>query len=166
LSAAGPGRRWGVRLLLCALMAATIGCDRATKELARRELRGAPARSYLGDTVRLTYTENTGGFLGLGRGLPDPLRTWLLTVGAAAALLALLWLTRRVRLGALGGVGLCLIAAGGASNLLDRARQGAVVDFLNVGLGPLRTGIFNVADAAITAGVLLVIAATRPRPSS
>ena len=54
-------------------------------------------------------------------------------------------------------VGLSLFVAGGASNWIDRVIRGSVVDFINVGIGPLRTGIFNVADVAIMlgAGVLL-----------
>jgi signal peptidase II len=46
---------------------------------------------------------------------------------------------------------------GGASNLIDRAARGHVVDFLNVGLGSLRTGIFNVADIAVLLGALLIV---------
>ena len=42
--------------------------------------------------------------------------------------------------------------AGGASNLADRIIYGMVIDFMNVGIGPLRTGIFNVADMAIMLG--------------
>jgi signal peptidase II len=49
-------------------------------------------------------------------------------------------------------VGVSPSLAGGASNWLDRAATGRVVDFMNVGLGPLRTGIFNVADVAIMCG--------------
>ncbi len=146
------------RLALLALIVSTIGCDRLTKRLATAELRHAPARSFLGDTVRLTYAENEGAFLGLGSSLPPALRFWLLSAGSAAALVGLLWLPR-TRLGLAGRMGLSLVLAGGASNLWDRAREGAVVDFLNLGVGPLRTGIFNVADVAITAGVLLVLLA-------
>jgi signal peptidase II len=55
-------------------------------------------------------------------------------------------------------LGLAFLWAGGVSNLADRvARGGRVVDFLNVGVGPLRTGIFNVADMAIMLGVALVL---------
>jgi signal peptidase II len=49
------------------------------------------------------------------------------------------------------------VVAGGASNWIDRLAFGRVVDFMNVGLGPLRTGIFNVADVAIMVGVGLLI---------
>jgi signal peptidase II len=45
-----------------------------------------------------------------------------------------------------------LFIAGGTSNLLDRITYGMVIDFMNVGIGPLRTGIFNVADMAIMLG--------------
>jgi len=49
------------------------------------------------------------------------------------------------------------VCGGGLSNLVDRiAYDGHVVDFLNIGIGSLRTGIFNVADMAITAGALLL----------
>jgi signal peptidase II len=62
---------------------------------------------------------------------------------------------RRIRQ-SLPTLGLVLFVAGGASNLIDRILQGRVVDFLNVGVGTLRTGVFNVADVAIMAGAALV----------
>ena len=51
-----------------------------------------------------------------------------------------------------------LFVAGGMSNLIDRVAMGSVIDFMNVGIGSFRTGIFNVADGAIMAGVALLIA--------
>jgi len=56
-------------------------------------------------------------------------------------------------------LGVALIVAGGASNWIDRLVIGSVVDFLNVGIGPVRTGIFNVADVAIMLGVMLIVLA-------
>jgi signal peptidase II len=51
-------------------------------------------------------------------------------------------------------VSYALIASGGGSNWIDRARfGGSVVDFMNMGIGPVRTGVFNVADIAIMAGI-------------
>jgi signal peptidase II len=59
--------------------------------------------------------------------------------------------------------GYALIAAGGLSNWVDRARfDGKVVDFMNMGLGPVRTGIFNVADLQILVGIALVLLAGKP----
>ena len=55
-----------------------------------------------------------------------------------------------------------IFLAGGASNLIDRFTHGGyVVDFINLGIGSLRTGIFNVADIAITLGVLILLAHNR-----
>jgi len=69
-------------------------------------------------------------------------------------------------------VALALLAGGGTSNLLDRLLyDGRVTDFLNVGIGSLRTGIFNLADMAIMAGALLLVlkkraSAAGPSPPS
>ena len=148
-----------------ALVLATLGCDHATKRAAAAALKGEPARSFLGGTVRLQYAENAGAFLGLGAGLPEPARLAVFTLGNAALLLALaalLW--RTARLGRRELLALGLLLAGGLSNLVDRlSGGGVVVDFLNLGVGGLRTGVFNVADVAITAGALLLaFSALRP----
>ena len=63
----------------------------------------------------------------------------------------------RFRLSGPALVGLALYFAGGASNLVDRVMHGSVIDFMNVGVGPLRTGIFNVADMAILLGVAIFV---------
>jgi signal peptidase II len=71
-----------------------------------------------------------------------------------AALLAYLFISKPQN--PIVGVSVALIVGGGVSNLIDRMRYGGyVVDFLNVGIGPVRTGIFNVADMAIMVGVVL-----------
>jgi signal peptidase II len=62
---------------------------------------------------------------------------------------------------------LALFVAGGASNWIDRVTRGSVVDFLNVGVGPLRTGVLNVADVAIMLGAgVIVIATFGKKPAS
>jgi signal peptidase II len=145
------------RIALLAVLLATIGCDRVTKHVATTTLAGTPARSYLADTVRLTYSENTGGFLGLGAGLPPAVRTALFSVGTGIALAALAFAALRRRWGGLPLLGLTLFVAGGISNWIDRVAHGGVVDFLNLGIGPVRTGIFNVADVAIMAGAAIFL---------
>jgi signal peptidase II len=149
--------RIGVRLVLLVAIAGTIGCDRATKYIAASTLLGTPGRSFLADTVRLEYVENSGGFLSLGAQLPPPLRTGVFTVGTGLALLALVGAAIRFRWSGWPLLGLSLFVAGGASNWVDRVARGSVIDFINVGVGPLRTGIFNVADVAIMLGVAIVI---------
>ena len=151
--------------LAIVVLASCIGCDQATKRIATETLRDAPRQSYLGDTMRLEYALNPGGFLGLGGRLPDSARYWvfialnsLLMLGVAGVLI-LRWEMQLVAF-----VSLAFILAGGIGNLIDRATQnGLVTDFLNVGIGPLRSGIFNVADMAVTFGAIALIVATRGR---
>jgi signal peptidase II len=130
-----------------------------TKEIASTTLKNVPTKSYFYDTFRLQYVENEGAFLGLGKSLDRGSRFWVFTVGSASLILLVsfwLWRQQSHRVG--DTLGLSLIVAGGASNLLDRVFfEGRVVDFLNVGVGPIRTGIFNVADVAIMAGVAALL---------
>jgi signal peptidase II len=140
------------RIALVVMVLATIGCDRVTKHAAASMLAGTPVRSYLADTVRLAYVENPAGFLSLGTGLPPAARMAIFTVATGFMLLALAVIAIRRRWDGWPILGLSLFVAGGASNWIDRVMRGSVVDFLNVGVGPVRTGVFNVADVAILVG--------------
>jgi signal peptidase II len=131
---------------------ATIGCDRVTKHVATTILADAPGRSYLGDTVWVGYAENQGGFLSVGATWPPAMRTTIFTIVTCVLLVLLTVVAIRRRLDGWRALGLALFVAGGASNWIDRLTEGRVVDFLNVGIGPIRTGIFNVADVAIIIG--------------
>ncbi|HEY9518344.1 MAG TPA: signal peptidase II, partial [Gemmatimonadales bacterium] len=62
-------------------------------------------------------------------------------------------------------LGLYLILGAGLSNLWDRLLRGRVIDFLNVGIGPLRTGIFNLADVALMLGLVLILLGHRRKSS-
>jgi signal peptidase II len=136
-----------------------IGCDQSSKFLAVKYLQPEGRISYVYDTVRLQYIENTGAFLSLGDTLSKSSRFWLFTVVVFLLLVALIAYAYtisfryRVKIGALA-----LIAGGGISNLIDRLiNNGAVVDFLNIGIGTLRTGIFNIADFLILVGIALIL---------
>jgi signal peptidase II len=161
-----PLSRWG---LVALVLTSSVACDRVTKQLAEDRLRGAGRLSMAADTLRVEYVENRGAFLSLGADLPAPARRALLVAGVAAivgaVLAAALFGRPRARLEV---IALALIAGGGLGNLWDRlARGGAVVDFLNLGIGPLRTGIFNVADLALMAGIAaLALAQGRVRPKA
>lgn len=118
----------------------------------------------MGDTVRLQLAYNSGAFLSVGSSLPEVWRQGLFVGGVGALLLGVLAyavLSKRVHRTVV--LALSLLFAGGISNLLDRlAYSGYVVDFINVGIGPLRTGIFNVADIAIMVGVFIFLVAKLP----
>jgi signal peptidase II len=138
---------------------ASMAVDQATKWLAKTYLAPDGFFSFAGDTIRLQYAENTGAFLSLGSSLPDPWRHIVFTVLVGiflGALLAYLFFSRALPRNY--AACLSLLCGGGLSNLIDRvAYDGRVVDFLNVGIGPLRTGIFNVADMAITTGAIFLL---------
>ena len=144
-------------LLVLAILFSCIGCDQATKSVAKAYLSETHAVVLLGDTVRLQVAKNYGAFLSLGSSFGEQSRGMLLSVVVGlvlAALLAYLFISKPQN--PVVGVSIALIVGGGVSNLIDRLRYGGyVVDFLNVGIGPVRTGIFNVADMAIMAGVVL-----------
>ena len=158
--------RWRTAAL-CLVMLSCISCDQATKALARDGLVGKTI-SFLGDAVRLEYAENTGAFLSLGASLPSRTRTLLFVGGTSLIVMGLLVALARQRQGSMtGALGLALLTAGAVGNLIDRvAYGGVVVDFVSLGLGPFRTGIFNLADVAITLGVVLVALQTRSGTSS
>jgi signal peptidase II len=158
-------RKWAAQLTLLSMVILTIGCDQVSKRVASLHLVDTPGKSYLGDALRLEYAENRGAFLSLGADLPSWARTALFTVGTSFVLtgcLVSLFIRRWPRLAV---VGICLYFAGGASNLADRLADGHVIDFLNIGVGPLRTGIFNVADMAVLAGVALFLIGQRTSAS-
>ena len=119
--------------------------DQYTKYLARSLRRAID----LGPLM-LTYTENRGAFLSLGANLPADVRAWLFNGVVAVGLTVLAVYVYRHP-----DVPLALVLSGGIGNLIDRLRFGGrVSDFLYLHAGPLHTGVFNVADMAITAGVV------------
>ena len=142
-------------VLLCLLLAATAGCDRVTKHYAVTTLAGMPDQSFLGGTVRLGYYENAGGFLSAGAGWRPETRAVVFQIANGVFLFGILIMAVRYQWSRLAAAGLVLFVAGGISNLIDRIAMGTVIDFLNVGIGPFRTGIFNVADVAIMLGLAL-----------
>jgi signal peptidase II len=140
------------------IIAATFALDQASKALARGHLVEGRQVSFLGDVFRLELARNAGAFLSLGANLPPGLRGALLTWGVLILAAGAAWVALFHRSSLAGSAGAALVAGGGFGNLWDRLMDnGLVTDFMNLGLGALRTGIFNVADLAIVAGVSLLI---------
>ena len=105
------------RLALVLLALTTIGCDHVTKHAASSFLAGMPARTYLGDTVRLAYAENVGGFLSLGSTLPSAVRIAVFTAGTGLCLMLLVVVLVKWERGVVSALSLTLFAAGGAIEL-------------------------------------------------
>ena len=147
--------------LLFTVAAGVVALDFWTKRWATRVLENAPPMPVVGDLVRFTYARNSGVAFGIGAGLPFPY--YLFSLAAIAAILTL-FLRRRVQ----GGgrrLALALILGGAVGNLLDRFTSGEVVDFIEIGWRQWRWPVFNVADSAVSIGVVL-FALTWPRHDS
>lgn len=158
-------RRLRLAVLLLALTC-TVGCDQVTKHVARVRLREGLIVALPGGLGELWLAENPGAFLSLGAALPPAVRTGVFTIGTGAGLIALaIYLVARARWSRWTFFGLASVTAGGVSNLIDRVTQaGLVTDFITLRLGPLHTGVFNVADMMVMAGMgLLVLAQWQAR---
>ena len=105
----------------------------------------------------LSYVENHGVSLGLFTASSDAQRWLLVALTAAIAAGVAFWIAREKNRWDVVALGLVL--GGALGNILDRTRFGYVVDFLDLHFGEFRPFmVFNVADAAITIGVVLLLA--------
>jgi signal peptidase II len=144
--------------VLVGIAGAVLALDYWTKQWATRTLAGAAPVEVIGEFVRFTYVRNSGVAFGLGAGLPFPYYVF-----SIAAVLAILVLFIRGRVHGLGRrLALALILGGALGNLVDRLSTGLVVDFIDVGWGRWHWPVFNIADSAVSVGVVL-FALTWPR---
>ena len=105
----------------------------------------------------LTYTENRGISLGMLQATNMEMRWLLVLLTAVIAIVVLVWMLREKRFGDI--FGLALILGGAVGNIRDRYALGYVIDFADLHIGDFRPFlIFNVADAAITIGVVIILA--------
>jgi signal peptidase II len=154
--------------LMAVILVSSVGCDQATKSIAKSIIPETESWSYLGDTVRLQVVYNRGTYLSLGSWLPEAWRFGPFSIGAGCLLLGVLTYAVLPGLGHPSVVAaVALLFAGGVGNLIDGVTSGgSVVDFINLGIGPVRTGIFNVADVAITVGALILLSDALRRQST
>ena len=138
------------RFLACAV--GILGLDQATKALAAGRLVLGDPVPVVGEFVRLTLVHNRGAAFGLFPGSRVP----FIIVSVLAIAVVLFLFARDAYRSGLSRVLLGSILGGALGNLIDRARLGYVVDFVEVGVGNLRWPVFNVADSAVTLGVLIL----------
>jgi signal peptidase II len=145
-------------LVTLAVFFANILADRLTKMLATALLKGRRPAAYLKNLVVFYYAENDGAFLSLGSGWNLYFKYFvfiIVPIGFCAVILAYLMIREKETIRV---VLLSCIAGGGIGNLIDRLfNEFRVVDFLNFGIGSLRTGILNVADLSVTFGAVVLI---------
>lgn len=135
------------------ITAVALLVDLVTKEIVTRKLALWDSVDVLGDFFRITYIHNPGAVFGIRLGGAS-LHLILSLVATVVVVSMLLKTPAEDRW---GGIGLALVLGGAIGNIVDRLRYGVVVDFLDVGIGDLRWYVFNVADACVSVGVLMLI---------
>jgi signal peptidase II len=146
------------RLFELWIVALVLILDQVTKAMVRAEFLLHQEREIIPGLLNLTRVHNTGAAFGMFNAADLPMKTVILGVVAAAALAGLAMYAAMLppdqRLTRLG---LSFIIGGAAGNLIDRIAAGYVLDFVDFYWGDWHFWAFNVADAAITAGVALMI---------
>lgn len=141
-----------------AAILSVIGLDQLTKAIVRRALPLHDSLDLIPGVLDLTHVQNTGAAFGLLNTADFPYKPLVMIGIAAIALVAIA--AYATQLGfheRLARFGLSLILGGAFGNLIDRAVAGHVVDFVDVYWGTSHFWAFNVADAAITIGAILVL---------
>lgn len=146
------------RLIGLALAAFVAGIDQVVKWYVVGPLRLREVGQIdLLPFFDLTYMENRGISLGMLQATNMEMRWLLVGLTAVIALVVVVWLMREKALGDI--LGLALILGGAIGNIRDRYDLGYVIDYADLHIGTFRPFlIFNIADAAITIGVVIILA--------
>jgi signal peptidase II len=152
-----PPRRYAHPLEL-GTMGVVVAVDQVSKAIVRQMLPVNESRNIIPEFLDLTHVHNSGAAFGLLNAADFPYKPAMMIAIAAVALVAIA--AYATQLGfheRMARFGLALILGGAFGNLIDRAVAGFVVDFVDVYWGSTHFWAFNVADAAITIGAILVL---------
>ena len=132
--------------------------DQVTKAMIRPALALHESKEIIPGFLDLTRVHNTGAAFGMLNAAEFPFKTVVLSVVAAIALGGVAWYAATVPLSdRLARIGIAGVLGGAIGNLIDRATAGYVLDFVDAYWNGWHFWAFNVADAAITVGVILMI---------
>jgi signal peptidase II len=132
--------------------------DQITKAMIRPVLALHESREVIPGFLDLTRVHNTGAAFGMLNAAEFPFKTLVLSLVAAIALGGVAWYAATVPLSdRLARLGIAGVLGGAIGNLIDRAKDGYVLDFVDAYWGGWHFWAFNVADAAITVGVIFMI---------
>jgi len=147
-----------VRPVEIATIAGIIVLDQVTKLAVRSTIPLYAKRSIIPNLLDFTHVQNTGAAFGVLNAAEFPFKSFVMIVVAALALVAISLYARQLgHEERLSRYGLAFILGGAFGNLIDRAIYNHVVDFVDVYWGSAHFWAFNVADAAITIGAILVL---------
>jgi signal peptidase II len=142
---------WLVFLGLAGLI---VVFDQLTKAWLVANVTPGEVVNVVGDFVRLVFNKNSGALFGLFR--ENAVLFGIVSLGVVALIVAY---HGRVGRSLYLSVALGLLLGGALGNLTDRLRLGYVVDFVDMGIGDFRWYTFNVADAAISTAIVMLVAA-------
>ena len=132
--------------------------DQLTKAMIRPTLALHQSVEVIPGFLDLTRVHNTGAAFGMLNDMDFPMKTLVLSLVALIALAGVAWYASTVPLtDRLARIGVAGVLGGAIGNLIDRAKDGYVLDFVDAYFGTWHFWAFNVADAAITIGVILMI---------
>jgi len=141
------------RMRILSISAFIIALDQATKLAIKARFFLGESKGLLGDFLRFTYIENPGMAFGIRIG-----GKYFFTIFATLATIVILYYLYRIRHERFASrFALALILGGAVGNLIDRYAYGQVIDFVDVGLGATRWPVFNVADSAVTVGMIMLM---------
>ena len=157
MAAAPPLAVRARRTLEIWLPLAILALDQITKELVRRGLDLHESATVVPGLLDFTHVRNEGVAFGFLNAYNLPYKTAVTTGLAFIALAGIAWYARSIGRGEwIARLGLSMILGGAVGNLIDRLTQGSVVDFVDVYWDAWHFWAFNVADASITIGAVLV----------
>lgn len=132
--------------------------DQGTKAMVRAWLPLFESVTAIPGLMDFTHVRNTGAAFGFLNGVDFPGKTVVISLIATGALVGIGMYSAALSSHQLyARIGLALVSGGAAGNLLDRIFGGSVVDFVDVYFGSWHFWTFNVADSAITIGVIIMI---------
>jgi signal peptidase II len=146
------------RRLELIIVVTVVVLDQVTKVLVRDALALHDSIDVVPNLLSLTRVHNTGAAFGMLNGVDFAFKTVVMSLVATAALAGVGWYALSVPLSdILARAGIAGVVGGAIGNLIDRATQGYVLDFVDAYWNGWHFWAFNVADAAITVGVACMI---------
>ena len=141
------------------IIALSIFLDQISKILIRNNVEQYSDIKLIGEYFILTNVENSGAFLGMGSGFSPIMKSVFLIILPIIVLISIIiYVYRDKEIDKISLIGFSIIIGGGIGNIFDRIIYGSVTDFLFIDLGGIfRTGIFNIADLAVTTGMILIL---------
>ncbi len=149
---------FGARRLELIVAVTIVVLDQITKAMVRPALALHESVEVIPGFLDLTRVHNTGAAFGMLNAVDFPFKTLVLSLVALIALGGVAWYAATVPItDRLARVGVAGVLGGAVGNLIDRAKDGYVLDFVDAYWGTWHFWAFNVADAAITVGVIFMI---------